>query len=87
MITEKVFAITDEAMLDVLLHILDTAKGPDLLNAVHAVVGNADIPPDWYEQMKGDEKAAIRLSREELAAGKVIAHEDLMNEIMAWAKK
>ncbi len=58
-----------------------------LLDAVYAVLMNANVPVDWYERMEDEEREAIRQSRAELAAGNVVAHEDLMKQMMGWTKK
>ena len=86
MITEKVFAITDMATLDVLLEILSTTQRAELLDAVYAMLGGASTPTDWYERMNEEDKEAIRLSQANLASGKVHDHDELMRELRSWKK-
>jgi hypothetical protein len=87
MITEKVFAITDMATLDLLFEILSTVQGPELLDAVHAILGSASVPSDWYERMSNEDKESIRLSQANLAVGNVHDHDALMHELRSWKKK
>ena len=84
MITEKVFAITDIPTLDLLFEILNTIRGPELLDAVHTVLENAATRSDWYEQMSQEDKEAIQQSQANLAAGNVHDHDELLRELRSW---
>ncbi len=66
---------------------LATLQDAEILDIIHAILLNAAIPDDWYEQLSEEDKAAIRQSRDELEAGDVVAHEDMSKEMKAWAKR
>ena len=66
---------------------LATLQDAQILDMIHAILLNASIPDEWYEQMSDEDKAAIKQSREELAAGDVVAHEDITMDMKAWTKR
>ena len=66
---------------------LATLQDAQILDMIHAILLNASIPDDWYEQMSDEDKAAIKQGREELAAGDVVAHEDITMDMKAWTKR